>query len=77
MCVVMGQRVAVAPAPHVRLIPRTAKCSKGLWYVGGAAEAALAVCRPERVMLSPACTANFLSCAPCTSNLSNQQTNLH
>ena len=34
------------------------------------------VCRPERAMLGPACAVNFLSCAPCTSNLSNQQTNL-
>ena len=34
------------------------------------------VCRPERVMLVPARAANFLSCTPCTSNLSNQQTNL-
>ena len=27
------------------------------------------VCRPESAMLGPVSTANFLSCAPCTSNL--------
>ena len=34
------------------------------------------VCMPECAMLGPAHAANFLSCAPCTTNLSNQQTNL-
>ena len=36
----------------------------------------ITMCRPEHAMLGPAHTAKFLSCAPCTLNLSNQQTNL-